>query len=154
MIDLRSRGWFGVMFLGVAFVVAAQTYKSSRAALATEAWPSVMGRVERASVVGVGSSDRALATVSYAYEIAGKTYSSNRISTNERTPILRAEAEAFVTAHPTGTPITVHYDPEEPGQAVLEKAAPLASTRLQWISVGVLATVGIALLLLESRRPR
>lgn len=117
-------GVFGVYFLYVA-----------NEALA---WSSVQGTVVKAEVntdysfqkAAAGGMQRATVyydvAVNYTYEVDGQSYFSSRSSFGQGHAASqrfreRADAEAEAASRfPAGTAVTVHYDPNNPAEAVLK----------------------------------
>ncbi len=67
----------------------------------------------------------------YSYEVAGQKYESERVSLAS-SKSKQSRAEKTVSEYPTGMAVTVHYDPEKPGDALLaigpsHETAPLAA---------------------------
>jgi hypothetical protein len=123
--------WPGVLMFGaVFFPLAALGFGSALFQLLSTSgiarWPIIEGRVTdgRIEVVEVprGKSailhdEKYLPAVTYAYEVAGTTYSNDRPSYRlDR----REEAEGELLAYPVGAPLRVYYDPDDPGTSVLE----------------------------------
>lgn len=52
--------------------------------------------------------------VSYAYEVAGRTYNNNVIGFGLAPLEERAEAEQLLHSYPKGCSVRVHYDPDDP----------------------------------------
>jgi hypothetical protein len=98
-------------------------------------WPAVQGRVVQSSVdthtVTKTSNNKRRttteyrATIRYEYAVNGVTYTNDRI-TVERTGYSgknRGAAENSARAYPSGSSVTVHYDPRNPATAVLQTGA-------------------------------
>jgi len=62
-------------------------------------------------------------SIKYSYTVMGKDYESQKYSfgSDNIRYGLRAKAEQAVAQNPPGKQLTVHYDPNEPSQSVLEK---------------------------------
>jgi hypothetical protein len=99
-------------------------------------WPSVEGSVVqtevRKDIRSKGSPGATLNTyveyyvaINYTYEVEGNPYFSSRYSLGQgdrvsRTYQERSDADADAASRfPEGTVVTVHYDPEQPTEAVL-----------------------------------
>lgn len=63
-----------------------------------------------------------LAKVFFTYEVNGNSYESDRVNFDYgmRTSNVR-KPQSVVEQYPTGSDVTVYYDPENPQQSVLEK---------------------------------
>lgn len=93
-------------------------------------WPTVTGRV---ALTGLDSERRFhdhamrlvhLPTVAYRYEAGGQNHIGSRLATRDIVFSHEAEAKGFLGRFPAGAPVTVHYDPASPGQAVLDVRPP------------------------------
>jgi hypothetical protein len=89
-------------------------------------WPVADGRVTagRIEVIEVARGKSLIRTyetylpvVSYAYEVAGARRSNDIPAITRKS---REEAEEALRAYPVGTPVQAHYDPDDPGTAVLQ----------------------------------
>ncbi len=88
-------------------------------------WPTVPGVVERAwittSAHGEDASTIYTAHVRYTYRVDGTAYASTRVRFGgEVTFDRRQQAQDFLAAYPEGGSVTVHYNPADPRDAVLE----------------------------------
>ena len=112
------------------------------------AWPSVRGRVTGGAVVANSTFDDGspayYPVISYQYEVAGKEYQGKR-----RTlvnvgvgGVLRGAAQQVVARYPVGSEVTVFYDPEDPGEAVLERTSPVAGPILLFALGAALVAAG------------
>jgi hypothetical protein len=93
-----------------------QGYKKIRLSKASAAWPTVPGVVtvsERTKLAW-----RTQPRVSFSYEVAGKAYSSSKVSFADAVPA--RETEPILSRYQPNQPVTVHYNPEDPAIAVLE----------------------------------
>ena len=84
-------------------------------------------------------SKRYIFAVRYGYEVAGQRYVGDRLAFAPRLlpgGVLFAQLDQ---KYKTGQPVTVHYDPVEPGNAVLETGDGLARQRLfqVWWTLGM-----------------
>jgi hypothetical protein len=94
-------------------------------------WPSTQGRVVQSTTeardvrTGANSTDterRNFAKVVYAYTVAGKERRCDRVTIGENMGDF--EVAETLQRYPVGRKVTVYYNPEDPGQAVLERALP------------------------------
>ena len=72
--------------------------------------------------------------VEYSYRVGTRDYHGARIAFGPAVSGPRALADATVARYPTGTSVTVHYDPSNPSQSTLETRIAFA-----WISLVVTA---------------
>lgn len=127
--------WKGILFALVPLLAGAGLTKNAVDAIAGTAtangaaasWPMVTGRVttariEEGTTAGNRGQTRALYTlrVSYAFQVAGSLYRSDRLSfAQPHQHAARSDAQDELSAYPVGGPVTVHYDPARPANAVL-----------------------------------
>ncbi len=124
--------WFPVAMGGMAIGSAGAGALCSRVAkrLRDEAarslgWPSVNGSVTASYVTTIqrssddGDYDVPVAVVKYAYAVAGKEYTSDRMGSGGYLEAKRQKLEEFVASHPVGHAVPVYYDPTSPDKAVL-----------------------------------
>lgn len=105
------------MLLGVGFI-GAGVYFAHRAWTA-KSWPTTKGvvvahSIERSPGRGGGRPD---AVVTYEYVVDGVQYTSDRIRVVSFVPSWDY-TEPFKD-HPIGSTVRVHYDPDDPGYAIL-----------------------------------
>jgi hypothetical protein len=92
-------------------------------------WPSTTGTVTASKVGSRKETDMDGKSsyvnepqVTYEYEVNGVSYQASRISLAER--IAGADVQATLSRYPAGKSVPVYYDPDDPEQAVLERAVP------------------------------
>lgn len=121
-------------------------------ARASRNWPSVEGAILRSSVereltrASGGSAAGSLwrPVVAYEYAVGGTRYEGDRVAFGEYATGEAADAEAVAARYPAGASVQIHYDPEVPGQAVLEPG----TAGLPWFFLGlgaVFLAVGLLL---------
>lgn len=87
-----------------------------------------------------------LAKVFFTYEVNGNSYESDRVNFDYgmRTSNVR-KPQSVVEQYPTGSDVTVYYDPEDPQQSVLEKRVNGTFTTILvsavFIAIGVVLAV-------------
>jgi hypothetical protein len=87
-----------------------------------------------------------LAKVFFTYEVNGNSYESDRVNFDYgmRTSNVR-KPQSLVEQYPTGSDVTVYYDPENPQQSVLEKRVNGTFTTILvsavFIAIGVVLAV-------------
>jgi len=88
--------------------------------------------------------------VAYQYRVGGETFSGSRhnLATDWVPDLSVAEAQGRYVA---GSAVTVHFDPANPRDAVLSRAA--SSSPLLGFGLGALCVAGAVLLGIRSRRP-
>lgn len=82
----------------------------------------VQGVVTSSQVEHHSSSDGTTysARVEYVYEVGGRAYENDRHSYFSISTSSYKRADTIVRRYPAGQPVTVYYDPGEPGESVLE----------------------------------
>lgn len=146
--------WVAVGLIVVGLVwFGALTWAHMRAvgkAKAAETWPTAMGKVTDCEIVVEESNDREGGTttwynpvVTYAYEVAGRELTGNRLRFGNYRSASRKKAEAMIAGYGTGTSPAVRYNPERPEECVLETKKPgpvylvMAVFGLLFVAIGV-----------------
>jgi hypothetical protein len=133
---------FGVpaAFVVLGIVLGVASVRSRRQAFACAGWPTAPGRIMGARIhteiednltasdQGEGShrhrpaeEELSGANVRYAYRVGGRDYQSTRIYVGR--PVLSGnprDAAAIVAKYPPNTQVSIHYNPSNPAEAVLE----------------------------------
>jgi uncharacterized protein DUF3592 len=111
----------GLMLLISAPIAGLVMYRFNREALASQSWPTVEGKVIQATVnEHVGIARRYSPRVEYKYQVQGKSYIGRRYQVINWEADKSWLAEEAVRGLKAGKPVTVHYNPENPAQAVLK----------------------------------
>jgi hypothetical protein len=123
----------GVIFavIGVALLIFGQRQRSQ--AKATEKWPTLSGTIVTARIDQQTRTERSQGrtytrtshtpVVQYTYDLGGKTFQGNRIFPGSGMSYDLGTAQGIINRYQPGQPATVHYDPADPTQAVLETQA-------------------------------
>lgn len=130
------------LFLPVGLIAIALISKGFEVRAASK-WPSVSGvvvqaetqvllvrqmfirsgrRTRRRRPIGYRFVERTFPNIVYEYEVAGETYTNNRVTIGEDPGDFRV-AET-VARYPVGKRVTVYYNPARRGEAVLERDLP------------------------------
>ena len=122
-----------------------------RQAAAADRWLQTSGRILASETEAFQSGVERISTpsrtlhrqrVTYGYAVAGVSYSSDRVSMGARTSSsVGAVEQAIVRRYPVGKTVTVHYDPTNPSQAVLERGVRLIW--LVWASAALCAGLAV-----------
>src|SRR5262245_58812245 len=95
-------------------------------------WPAARGAIT-ISRLEEGPRDRLwirqyAAVLSYAFEVAGQTWTGNRITVDSSGYDLSylGTAQAKVDQYPVGAPVEVYFDPADPSRSVLQRGVPRA----------------------------
>lgn len=105
-------------------------------------WPTASATVIGAELSRSGNRQRFswVPVIAYEYEVEGRRYRSGRIYHGVMNAFKdKARAEAWLARHALGATLTIHYDPDDPSEAVLyPQTSPIA-----WllIGLGVLALI-------------
>ena len=125
--------WFvyAMLLAPVGLIVFAAVYKYLEVRAASD-WPSAPGKVvvskPEVRKVKVIDSDRAaghrfeernFANITYEYSVAGEAYRNNRVSIGEDRG--NFEVAETIARYPVGKLVTVFYNPNKRGEAVLER---------------------------------
>jgi hypothetical protein len=128
----------GLVFIGAAI------NQYMKAKKAEKTWLTVPGAVLNSEVKisrHHGSKGRTTVTyeptVSYQYKIKNQSYNGNHIGFGTTT-YSKGKAEKIIALYPMGSPVTVHYDPADPSQAVLETKAKAGVT---FLALGIILIV-------------
>ncbi|MEJ2551077.1 MAG: DUF3592 domain-containing protein [Anaerolineales bacterium] len=144
---------FGLVFTAIGLFALVRGVVHYRTGKASAAWPAVEGRVADATVeVSVSTDSDGMTSrqytphVVYTYSIGGQQYSSDQVNIGSKWHYpTRARAEAKLN-YQTGQRVNVHYNPENPSQAVLEPG----STRGAWgtLLIGIVfSAAGVAIVI-------
>jgi len=147
-----NSGWFWVglvilLALAVALVAIGSTYWELRQAAS---WSQAPGRIVRSEMVAErqrsgGDAEKIVnaPAIEYEFEAGGRTIRGSRISIGDDSG--GEYSEATLARYPKGATVTVFYDPDDPRNCVLERAAPKDLTL-----AGCLAALGLLALLCVS----
>jgi hypothetical protein len=91
-------------------------WKNIQMAKTSTSWPGVDGIVTASERKRVAL--RMQPRVTYSYAVNGVNFTSNRVSFAAAIP--KKEIDSILARYPTGQAVTVHYQPDNPVQAVLE----------------------------------
>lgn len=131
--------------LGIVFIVVAINRR--RKTQASQTWPVVQGVVVSAGVhESVNSSEDGPDTYSYrpkiiySYQVGESAYQSDQYSFGASNANRRS-VEQTVARYTPGMAVSVHYNPEKPGEAVLQSEA--GGTNIFLIVGIILAVIGV-----------
>jgi hypothetical protein len=149
---VEAFGVLGTMLLPVAaWYYATMRFEQSMAVL-SRSWPTVPGRIDASEVVDklTYRSGRFWALdLRYAYRVGGVDYPGTRLAFAPRWIGSQYTVDALARRYAAGTTVEVRYDPDQPGEAVLETDDQLATQRLYavWVCLLVVAAGVIVLAL-------
>lgn len=145
--------WFvyAMLLAPVGLIVFAAIYKYLEVRAASD-WPSTPGKVviskPEVRQVKVIDSDREeghrfeernFANITYEYVIAGQAYRNNRVTIGEDRG--NFEVAETIARYPVGKAVTVYYNPNKRGEAVLERDMPKG----MWGCIGWMVVIAVAL---------
>jgi hypothetical protein len=144
----RHGWWFLILFVvpwtALTAVALIATLTGTAKQLISLGYISVQGRVLSAEVKVEEDGEGGTSyhpKIKYSYTVSDKPYFGERVRYGTVSPY-RAYAREFITAHPSGSEITVYYDPAKPQAAVLQTgisgtdlAAPLFLTPFVVVSI-------------------
>ncbi len=140
---------FGAFSL-IGWLMLMQGYEQLRQAHAIERWPTTVGTVLAVDVQTVdgGEGARWRPQVTYAYTVNGRVITATRI-TPGKAPNIKDEIQArdYVGRYLPQTPVTVHYNPAEITESVLQPATPRSASLNLGLGAG-LACLGPILFML------
>jgi len=126
-----------------------------REARQVEGWLTAPGVIEASDVYAAPGSqgEQWRPHISYSYAVGGRLIHSTRIAMSKPRPEdSRETVLAWLSRYPAGGSVTVHYDPVDITQSVLETATPV-SAYVNLLFGCVLALMGPGLLALFRRTP-
>jgi hypothetical protein len=114
-------------------------------------WPSSEGVISHSAVLArmrqTSNSTNAptyQADVAYRYKVRGRDYSSARITLADFSST-GGRAQGIVDRYPDGAPVTVHYNPVDPSDAVLEQGGT-SGIAILYVIGGIFAVAGLLFL--------
>jgi hypothetical protein len=138
---------FGVIAIAIGAALYIAQFRQGLRASASKRWPISSGTVI-ASVLEKSPDTRwrYRATVQYSYRVGGKEYQSDRIFWGGNEGRHRHMA-SVIAAYPQGSKLSVHYDPQNPAEAVIDPAQhigsrPLVLYAMAMIALGLFAFTG------------
>jgi hypothetical protein len=110
-----------LLIMGVGYLIPVSN------ALLSQQWPSASGEVSISRVVYMKSSSLKFGTtitysaeIAYQYTVRDRHFTGSNISFDDHGNIDSSLAESTVMRYPTGSTVKVYYNPDNPGEAVLE----------------------------------
>ncbi len=146
---LLCGGILALAALGVGIALIVLGVRTRKKTQASQSWSSTVGEITRAEVRTNISTDSEgdttysyVPSVEYVYQVEGTPYTGKAIAFGaSRSYSNRTKAEAQLGKYPVGGRVTVYYNPENPGEAVLERQA--VGTNFMTIGGVVLIVVGL-----------
>ncbi len=124
--SLKQNGLISALVLLVGLALLAFAGWQYQRAQQSRTWPTVPGTVE-ATWIREDTTEEEIhyfPGLRYTYQVAGERYQGTRIRFGSDISFdTRTEAKAFLARYPEGGSVTVHYNPADPSDAVLEPTA-------------------------------
>jgi hypothetical protein len=104
-------------------------YQRSRLANSQD-WPQVTGKITKSAVgIEISTSDTGpsrsyVAEVEYEYPAKGAAFTGKRIGFTRHSYVRQRKAQEEAARYPVNSPVTVHFNPDSPADAVLVREAP------------------------------
>jgi len=115
---------FGFLFIIGGIAGIGYGAKTVLQASSMNNWPTVVANITssrvRIQTPDSGGSSTYIAEISYQYEVAGRIYTSNRISSAQYGTNDSSRADKQVRKYQTGKKFTAYYDPDNTSYAVLD----------------------------------
>lgn len=136
-------------FLGLAVTLSVGLTRDAQRGEATLTWPAVPGRVTDVS----RSNNRP--ALEYRYVVGGRTYTSNRVAFVRRRTLRRGGGLGgyYGRDFSEGESVEVHFDPADPGTAVLLTGVPTSGVVVSGGAIAFLFLIGGGVLWLGLRHP-
>ena len=162
------RATWPLWFICAALLIwdAVQLAKSSAAAeegAASERWPTASGIVTKSEIgtLATGGRDDRIEyspSVAYTFRVGTIEHVGHRVLFTAFDRKTHDEAAAIIARYPVGTTVVVHYDPDDPDDAVLEPGAPTTNWRRKVTGVALVAlafaAAAIVIMIVGARRRR
>jgi hypothetical protein len=94
-----------------------------RQAYTSTSWPTVQGQIVRSEVAQHRDSDGDQMynpVIDYSYTVNNQSYGGSQVTIMDGSTSVRSLVQDTVKRYPSGTAVTVYYDPDDPANAVLE----------------------------------
>jgi hypothetical protein len=141
---IAIHNWIYLILSLVGLFVIVSALRSKRQADTSQDWLGVQGKIiesrieKRESTDYDGSSTtHYTAIVRYTYSVMGEEFTGDRVAFGIKA-IDKNSANEIINRYPVDNTVMIYYDPNNPGQAVLERV-----TKTGWLQV----VIGIALFL-------
>jgi hypothetical protein len=129
--------------LGVSVLIGA--WLSKRGASSQSLWPTTTGTVTRSEVSSSGEFYEPV--VEYTYEHNGRAWRATTIRSHLISSSTRGRSERIVNRYPVSSSVKVHFDPNNPMDAVLEPGGDSWMLPFWFLIAGFLLFIGITLVL-------
>ncbi len=160
MATRRRRGDAGLVLGGMVFglvglvamgILGYSIWWTSKAAQ----WPVAEGTVMRSEVTSRRGSKggRTLgASIEYQYLVGNRTYTGDRVVFGDYSSSGGGHARELVEKYPAGARVEVRYNPEDPGDAILDPTITWFVWFMCLLFGGIFGTIGAGMALAGIRR--
>lgn len=141
MIDAILIG-FGVIAFAIGTAVYVVQFRQGLRADASKRWPTASGTIVSSALEKSPEHKRRYrAAVQYRYRVGGKDYEASRVfwGGNEGR---QKHMTSVVASYPAGNTVPVHYDPQNPAEAVIDPTQNVGSRPLVLYAMGMM-TLGL-----------
>ncbi len=116
----------------------------------SRSWPTVPGVLEQRSIDQRSTlrGNTYAISLSYSYEVGGRKYHGDRLAFAPSRLDAGALLDGLLAKYPPNAAVTVHYNPIDPEDSVLETDDAPARQRMGRVIMLLLLPIGLALLLI------
>ena len=152
---MKKSGWLWVLAvspMAAGLLMIGAAVRTLIVAPRTDSWPSVAGKITKASYLQRTQSTGNRKSIEhyypsweYSYEVDGERYTSDRIRLLTFDQSYETEAEAMARAtslYPVGKEVVVFYDPDAPASAVLLRGTPYDGVIMLFVMGVILTAMG------------
>jgi hypothetical protein len=133
---------FGVIAFAIGVAVYVVQFRQGLRADASKKWPTSRGTIVSSALEQSPDHKRRYrAAVQYRYRVGGKDYEANRVFWGGSEGRQKHMA-SVVSSYPAGSTVPVHYDPQNPDEAVLDPTQNVGSRPLVLYAMGMM-TLGL-----------
>lgn len=141
----------GLIFLIIGYYFIMQARRDWLLYIQSQAWSSAAGQVNKSQVVSIGLTHRTHeVAITYRYEVGGRQYNGKRLCFGAEKAIYWTpqQAEKVIARYPKDSRVTIHYEPGNPSNAVLERKYDRSGAILGLVSVviGLIFSVPLSFL--------
>jgi len=128
-------------FIIVGLAITAFGWRGFQKGKANQQWPSITGQISSTTLTS--AENDLLPDIRFSYTVDGKHY-EGRVEFPPGTMPMPGFASAQLEKYPAGSPVTVHYNPQQPEQATLEPGRAnddwlILAMGIGFTAIGVLA---------------
>lgn len=114
-----------LLLAGLGYYIHKRNQKSTEYRKAAQSWPATSGTILSATIQTrrSGRSISVSPVVIYSYNVSGREYQSQIIKAGEQFLNVGGSiiANQVIQRYPVGSNVTVYYNPQNPGEAALER---------------------------------